>query len=33
LIRAKKEVRRLGGDASAREANLDADMDGFLNLP
>jgi CRP/FNR family transcriptional regulator, cyclic AMP receptor protein len=33
LIRAKKEIRRLGGDASGSEANLDADMDSFMNLP
>jgi CRP-like cAMP-binding protein len=31
LIRAKKEIRRLGGDAGP-EANLDADMDSFMNL-
>lgn len=32
LIRAKKEIRRLGGETSEREANLDADMESFMNL-
>ena len=32
LIRAKKEIRRLGGETAGREANLDADMDSFMNL-
>jgi CRP/FNR family transcriptional regulator, cyclic AMP receptor protein len=32
LIRAKKEIRRLGGDVSEKEASLDADMDSFMKL-
>jgi len=32
LIHAKKEIRRLGGKTSDKDANLDADMDSFMNL-